>query len=66
MSATNLSVLNEPRAFISLLFIALMWCAETEGIIQHMTTELIYTRSWSGPLWAFPISLYSILPEFSL
>lgn len=66
MSATNLSVLNEPRAFLSLLFTALVWCSETEGIIQHMTTELIYTNTWSGPLWAFPISLYSILPEFSL
>lgn len=66
MSATNLSVLNEPRAFISLLFTALVRCAETEGIIQHMTAELIYTSLWSGPVWAFLISLYSILPEFSL
>lgn len=45
---------------------ATLWCAETEGIIQHMTTELIYTNSWSGPVWAFSISLYSILPEYSL
>lgn len=66
MSATNLSVLNEPRAFLSLLFTALVWCSETESIIHHMTTELIYTNTWSGPLWAIPIPLYSILPEFSL
>jgi len=46
--------------------IAALWCAETEGIIQHMTIELIYACSWSGPVWAFSISLYSILPEFSL
>lgn len=46
--------------------IATLWCAETEGITQHMTTELIYMNSRSGPVWAFPISLYIILPEFSL
>lgn len=46
--------------------IATLWSAETEGITQHMTTELIYADTWSGPVWGFFICLYSILPEFSL
>lgn len=45
---------------------AVLWCTETVDIIQYMTPEIIYISPWSGPVWAFYISLYFILPQFSL